>query len=377
MSASSCVQCCFSERLIENLGYDAAVHTIPTPDGYLLTVHRISGAKQKSPRDRPPHNTPVLVSAGLASNSEMWVLREPNLATSLVNAGFDVWLTNFRGNSYGLRHETLHPKRHEFWDFSWHENGLIDQASTIDYVLETTGRNKLITIGHSMGSTAQVVLLSEKPSYAEKVLCSVFLAPPIYFSKPPVLPTALRNLFYLLPQLKESTGRNVVNDKMPFMDQCMAAYCFQTANEKFNNLCRAGISAMLGKPQKRISDVNALKLLAHFPGGGSIRQVLHYGQSIASGGFQKYDFGSVKNLKLYGSPHPPSYNLSAITTPIYVYYGTSDGLVSSEDVRKFTKQCPAVKEVHALPYNHLDYALADDINEAYIKPVIGTLMKYI
>lgn len=66
---------------------------------------------------------------------------------------------------------------------SWNENGLIDQPTFIDYILSTTGRPKLFHIGHSMGCVSQVVLMSERPEYAKKVLASVLIGPPVYMSK--------------------------------------------------------------------------------------------------------------------------------------------------------------------------------------------------
>lgn len=66
---------------------------------------------------------------------------------------------------------------------SWHEMGTVDLPAVIDYVLQTTGENKLHYIGHSMGSTAGLVLLSVKPEYNQKLHSLIALAPVAFFSK--------------------------------------------------------------------------------------------------------------------------------------------------------------------------------------------------
>lgn len=75
---------------------------------------------------------------------------------------------------------------------------------------------------------------------------------------------------------------------------------------------------------------------------------MHYGQIISSGillflesfdfgnyfsfliligRFEKFDFGSDENLKLYGTMKPPTYNLTNIRTKVHLIHGTADNLV--------------------------------------------------
>lgn len=46
-----------------------------------------------------------------------------------------------------------------------------------------------------------------------------------------------------------------------------------------------------------------------------------------AGKFQNFDHGTEKNIKLYGKPHPPEYNLSNIRTKVHILYGTNDWLI--------------------------------------------------
>lgn len=101
--------------------------------------------------------------------------------------GYDVWMGNARGNRYSRRHVSLDPdgsrsQRRRYWSFSWHEIGVIDLPTMIDYVLEQTKYEKLHYIGHSQGTTSFFVMASERPEYNDKILSMQALAPVAYMS---------------------------------------------------------------------------------------------------------------------------------------------------------------------------------------------------
>lgn len=98
-----------------------------------------------------------------------------------------MWLGNARGNVYSCNHTSLNPygsskERKHFWSFSWHEIGYYDLPKSIDYVLNQTGVRKLQFIGHSQGSTAFLVMTSDKPEYNDKIELMHGLGPVAFLS---------------------------------------------------------------------------------------------------------------------------------------------------------------------------------------------------
>lgn len=86
----------------------------------------------------------------------------------------------------------------EFWQFSWHEIGVYDLPAMIDFVLNYTGHNRLIYVGHSQGGTSVCVLLSERPEYNQKLSSVHILAGAIimdYYNY--AMYPMLKNLNYL------------------------------------------------------------------------------------------------------------------------------------------------------------------------------------
>jgi len=59
--------------------------------------------------------------------------------------------------------------------------------------------------------------------------------------------------------------------------------------------------------------------VSHYPSGTSVRNMLHWGQSVRKGTMSMYDYGSeAANMDEYGQPSPPAYNLSSIDPTVRI-----------------------------------------------------------
>lgn len=95
----------------------------------------------------------------------------------LADGGFDVWIMNFRGGYYSRGHKTLDPDNDAaYWNFNIEELGRYDVAAALEYLLNKTGHESSYLMGHSMGGTAGLILLSTRPEYNKKVKLFVNLA---------------------------------------------------------------------------------------------------------------------------------------------------------------------------------------------------------
>jgi len=162
-----------TESMISEAGYKAESHKVVTPDQYILTMYRIVG------------NGPVVfMQHGMVGSSTAWLLAGANHgapAFRLAEQGYDVWLGNFRGNHESRDHMTLDPDTDdEFWQFSQDEMSKYDLPSQLNYVLQSTKKEKIFYVGHSMGTTTYMAMNSMDQSWSEKVELAIFLAPVAY-----------------------------------------------------------------------------------------------------------------------------------------------------------------------------------------------------
>lgn len=333
---------------VKNTNHSIQTHTVTTIDGYEIQLHRVFDSKKnkflKQTKNGKQKKVVLLVHGAFGSGAHWIMLENNSLSYMLADKGFDVWLINHRGTSYSLGHETLNTSNPKYWDFTWYEFGTIDLPNAIDYILDQTGSKNLQYVGHSQGCSVLLILLSIKPEYNEKIASAYFLAPSafihqtseiskIIFTEIAPVATSL-GIFKI--QLNDSMVIQIIDFvcNMPLMDVMCSQIIQFIAGSDTNEIQNLVIFFKRNLKQltfyfyyftnlQRQSPKYIFKyLFDNYP----IKQLSYTRQQILSEKFQLYDYGA-RNIDLYGSPSPPEYNLSQVTTKICIMYGTKDDLV--------------------------------------------------
>lgn len=121
------------------------------------------------------------------------------------------------------------------------------------------------------------------------------------------------------------------------------------------------------------------KVLATHPAGSSTGQFLHFVQNILSKGFNKYDYGFLRNKIVYGSRKPPSYDTSKVIAKTFMYYGDNDFLSHPIDVKRIAKEIKntcALHHVKIPSWNHMDYLWAVNVKELVNIPLRDRLLAF-
>ncbi|XP_026273470.2 lipase 3-like [Frankliniella occidentalis] len=354
--------------------YTAESHTVRTSDGYLLTLFRLAN----------PGRPVVLLAHGLLSSSaEFLVLgRGRALAFLLQEAGFDVWLFNARGTTPSRRHETIRPYRAKFWDFSFHEIGVLDMPASIDFVLNKTGHTQLHYVGFGQGSTVLLVMGSERPEYMEKVKTFVGLAPvaftrdirsfPLRF-----LAVAPSKLYFVL----KLVGINEFLPSSKLISFLGDMLCYD--GKAGQALCTNMLFLLAGTDTDQMNTTVLPDLFANVPAGASTKQLLHFGQQVMHRHlvFRQFDYGRWGNLKKYKTSKPPDYDLAKVTAPTYLYHAENDILCVQSNIDELTHklgniQKNGVRKVANARFSHLDYVIGKNAKELVYDDLIDVLHKH-
>ncbi|XP_043264592.1 lipase 3-like [Colletes gigas] len=356
-------------QLIRKNGYPAEAHVVQTEDGYLLTVHRIPG-KSGAPA--------IYVQHGIFGTSAEWVVlgKGKALAYLLADQGYDVWLGNLRGNTYSRAHISLSNSDRKFWDFSWHESGVYDLPAIITYIADLKNDTLTAYIGYSMGTTCFYVMASERPQVVNLLRSAYSLAPVVFMKH---LKSPARYLAPFRNTIKRISSLFGKGEILPqnFITKFLAKYfCyFDSIRDK---ICANLILLAVGIDAPLFNTTLLPTILNHMPAGTSIKTLVHYSQEISSGYFRQYDYGGKKNIEIYNSTEPPSYNLSKIAIPITLIYAQNDWMSSTTDVMRLANELPSEPTMYIIPYkkfNHVDYVWGTDTPRLVYKQLLDMMKK--
>ncbi|XP_051160822.1 uncharacterized protein LOC127281249 [Leptopilina boulardi] len=364
--------------LVERHGYPAEEHVVTTKDRYILKIHRIPGSPSKPKSEGKPA---VFMQHGLLASSDTFVLMGPNrdLAFLLANAGYDVWIGNVRGNTYSRAHKTLSPDRNpQFWKYSFHEIALYDVAASIDYILDKTGEQNLTYIGHSMGTTMSLILLSTKPEYNEKIKFNICLSPIAFWQHKPT--PFLQSIIKSVPVVKKILEKKQIYELFPLSKAGIksgTSLCSKVS--QLQPICVKILTLLSGYNLDQLNKNSLPYILSYAPAGTSIHLVYHFYQIIKSGDLRQFDYGRAKNLVIYGQYKPPLYNFQNIKIPVALIYGGGDVLSTKEDSEELKKHLPNVftlEKVSDPKFTHLDFLWAKNVKSLLNDRVMYLMTQY-
>ena len=315
--------------MVTTLGYPFEAYSATTDDGYNLRLFRIQAKNTKVQKGKPV----VLLQHGIIDSADSWVANEESksLGFVLANAGYDVWLSNSRGNKYSRSNTFINPSDKKFWDFSFQEMGRYDVKANLELILKLTGKEKLVYIGHSQGTSQMFAALTdpEVSDYVNSKVSKYLALAPVVF---------LPNQESMIVKTMANTPLLVQASDMFGAYEWLPGTCSSNAvQSKFQSyvcaiqplFCNFGLS-MFDKNPRYDNEKRMPVFAKHIPSGTSLRSLVHYKQLVKQDKFKPkflmFDFGESENEKRYGRRSPPEYDFNRIRIPVRGFVGMRDSL---------------------------------------------------
>jgi lysosomal acid lipase/cholesteryl ester hydrolase len=329
-----------TEDFVNHWGFPFQTHFLTTKDGYILSLHRIPFSRSELAQKRanahfksyptlePTSRPVVLFWHGFLMCSEVWVSApnfNENLAYTLADAGYDVWLGNTRGNKYSCKHRTMKPTEESFWDFSLDHLATYDLSDSVNYIMKTTGVPTLSYIGFSQGSAQGFAGLSMDAELGKKINLFIALAPA---TKPRGLESkGIHSLVNASPELIFLLfGRKSLLSSCLFWQNMFSPATFSWVID----VCMWGLFDWNSEfmHHKQI-------IYRHLYSYTSVKCVVHWFQIMKSGTFQMFDDSpSVLPGNQQSGYHVPRFPTNQIQTPIALFYGGKDTLPDMKYILK-------------------------------------------
>jgi lysosomal acid lipase/cholesteryl ester hydrolase len=305
-------------------------------------------------------------------------LPEQSAGFIYADAGYDVWLGNVRGNTYGRKHKTLNPNKREFWRFSWDEMVKYDLDAMFNKIEEVTGQHKIYYMGHSQGTLIMFGKLASDPDFSDRVKRFFALAPVARVKNIEGLLQFLADFIYpYFPEIFDILGDGEFFPNNWFMKLVSKYVCSNTVGEL---LCDNIIFLIAGPELGSLNKTRTSVYTSHAPAGTSTENILHWTQMVVSGKMQMYDFRDrKKNQQHYGQTIPPDYDLTNVRGKIHLFTSKEDYLADVKDVEEFLipNLNPTTVVEHRVfeDLSHIDFVWATSMTSAVYQPILETIRR--
>lgn len=359
-------------QIIRYNGYPAEEYSVVTDDGYIIYIQRIPSGRNQDPSTGP--KPVIFLQHGLLCSSSNWVINLPNegFAFVLADAGFDVWLGNVRGNTYGLRHVKYPVHSDEFWNFSWDEMASQDLPAMLNFVTNKTSQSSIYYAAHSQGTLMAFAEFSRNKELAKKVKKFFAMGPVATVGH---MESPIKYLADAIDEIEILFDIFGVRDFLP-SDAIIHWLAKHVCSDKdLETFCSDIIFIICGFDKKQLNETRLPIYYTHTPAGTSVRNMVHFAQMYKSKKFQMYDYGNSKeNKKHYGQPTPPLYNASDMTVPVALYWAQNDWLADPTDVKALLPLLPnKLYNNYIENWDHLDFIWGMDAAKVVYDDIIRNI----
>ncbi|KAM9281999.1 LOW QUALITY PROTEIN: lipase member M-like [Cariama cristata] len=360
-------------ELLTYKGYPSKECEVTTEDGYITTINRIPYGTQS--QGNSALKPAVFLQHELLGDPSNWVTNLPSnsLGFILAHTGFNVRMGNSRGNRWSRKNQNYSINQDEFWAFNFDEMAKFDLPTTINFIVEKTGQEKLYYIGYSQGTTIAFIAFSTMPELAQKIRHYFALAPvtTIKYARSP----AAKLLHLPEKLLRDLLGKREFFPQTEYLRRLIVPVCSYQA---FTRLCRSAFFSLGGCNLKNI-DMNQVNVyIALSPTATSVQNIVHWSQEAHSGKFQAYDCGSSKkNIEKYQQGTPPLHSVEEMTVLTAVWTRGQDLLADPKDAAISLSQIKRVIYHKRIPkWAHLDFIWVLDAPLYRHNEIVDLMQKY-
>lgn len=356
------------KEVVQRAGYPFERYQVITKDGYVLRLDRLPNKQSK---------LAVYLQHGVFDNSFAWVSSgTQSLAYRLHDLGYDVWLGNLRGTACSDKN-----KRHvrdissrEYWNFTLNEHAMYDFPANFQRIRlvkseeEGVADYKLTVVSHSLGAAVTMMYLvyrkmgltsgQEDGGHEDGIVGAIVLSPAgvhefhtkmIYF----MVPLIELLLFFLPLYVFKAPSRSIGTLVTKLWEDVK-----QTPTTRF---ILGLFTAFLLGGEAENHPIHSLKQQNVFE-GTSVMIYRHFVQ-IWRNQFQGFDYGMEKNMKVYGTPTPPTMlpNYKLIDVPVHFVLGKHDSLIPPGNIRRhyeaLRKAHPELASLSEFDTGHLEFTV--------------------